>query len=372
MNDKRVVNFDLLRCMCMLMIVGLHFFTHGLFGNPSNFQETDMNLFCSYDRSIRSFNFLLSEYVFTIFCISVNCFVLISGYFMAKSRLKVKRIVGIYLQTFFYSLLIPILLGLFTSDDSLLYMLEGLTPICSNTYWFVTIYLGLMVISPFLISWMNQMEKTTYRRFLIIFGLINITLIWKFPWGSTYGGGTSLLFFIFLFFVGGYIRLFDISWGKGHYLKYFLLASLFIYALTIAYDFALGIKYQTGPYHVISSYNSFPFFLSVLAFLWVKDIKIDNKFLSSTCIKISPYVLGVYLISDHPLVRQYLWGMFDWHDLLSKPYFIAIMLMSCMVIFILCIIIDYLRSVLFNLMKVDQLIDLSCERIKKIKYLQSL
>ena len=295
-----MVNFDLLKCMCMLMIVGIHFYTHGLFADLGNYQEVDMNMFGSYDRSVRSVNFLLSEYAFIVFCISVNCFVLITGYFMARSRLKVNRIVGIWVQTLFYSIAIPCIMWFFIGDAARPYLLKGLTPVSSNIYWFVTIYIGLMMMSPFLILLVNKMEKAIFKQFLLMFGLINITFIWKIPWGDVYGGGTSLLFFMFLFCMGGYIRIFGIKRGKGHYGKYFFLLSLLLFVWTLTLDFSVGVRHHTGPYHVINRYNGFLFFLSVLAFLWVKDMKMDNRILFDIVTKISPYVFGVYLITQNP------------------------------------------------------------------------
>lgn len=318
---NRVVNFDFLRCLCMLMIVGIHFYTHGLFAELSNYQDPDFCWFSSYERVVRLLNFLASQYFYIIFCISVNCFILITGYFMVSSRLRINRVVSIWLQTLFYSLFIPMVMYIFVGGESVNYFLSGLTPICSNTYWFVTMYIGLMMLSPFLILMVNRISQRQYKQLLLIIGIINISLVWKIPLGAIYSGPTGLLFFVFLFLVGGYIKLFGVNIGKGKYGKCFILFSLFLFFYTVAQEFLLGIKHQKGFYHVMNPYNGFLFFLSVLFFLWVKNLHLNSERLRTLVFSTSPFVFGVYLISDHPYLRKYLWGLFDWYDLLGKEYF---------------------------------------------------
>jgi hypothetical protein len=348
------------------MIVGIHFNTHGLYKEISVWQDPSFSSLTS-SGGIRLFNRIISEYLFLIFCTAVNCFVLISGYFMAKSQLRTRRLLGIWLQTFFYSLIIPLILNFLQDSNGLNWFIKGLTPICSKLYWFVTMYVGLMALSPFLIKGIQALSKHLYKLLIIIMGAINVVVIWKIPLGSIYSSGTCLLYFVFLFIVGGYIRLHDLQIGKGKYGYYLIFFSLAVLFITLVQDVAIGIKHHTGLYHMLNPYNGLPFFMSVLMFLYFKNLHISTHgIVSKTVFFISPYVFGVYLISDHPKIREWLWGLFDWPNLMNSAMMIPTMVISILLIFIVCIIIDYLRDKLFRFIHVDLLSSFLANKMESV------
>ena len=79
-------NIELLRSVSMVRIVMCHFSVHGAWpeGGP-----------LSSDTAVEMLSFGGK--------IGVNCFVLITGYFMAHGRLKVQSLLRVVLQTWFYS-----------------------------------------------------------------------------------------------------------------------------------------------------------------------------------------------------------------------------------------------------------------------------
>ena len=350
----------------MLMIVGIHFYTHGLFKDISSWQDSSFNSLIS-NGGIRCLNRILSEYFFLLFCTSVNCFVIISGYFMVRSQLRIKRVIGIWIQTFFYSTIIPLLFFLFQGGNGLDWLIKGFTPLCSNIYWFVTMYIGLMLLSPFLIKSIEGLNKRQFKLLLIVMGIINIVVIWKIPLGSIYSSGTCLLFFIFLFLVGGYIRTHNISLGKEKYGQYFIVFSLIALVITLVQDIAIGIKHNKGLYHILNPYNGLPFFMSVLLFMYFKNKHAFKKgILQKMAITLSPYILGVYLISDHPMVRKWLWGLFDWPNLMNSYVLIPTLCISIVSIFLLCVMLDFFRSKLFFILGIDKVSSFLSSKITKI------
>lgn len=84
--------------------------------------------------------------------ISVNCFVLISGYFSINSkRVNYDRIIKIWLQTVFYSFIIYLLLstlGIIPLEFTTI--IKSLLPILTRQYWFITAYIPLMLMSPYI------------------------------------------------------------------------------------------------------------------------------------------------------------------------------------------------------------------------------
>ena len=136
-SKSRSYSLDILRILCMLMIVSLHFLSHG--GMLEYFSESEIPYYIMN--------------ILRALCIcSVNVFVLISGYFMVeKNKINIKRIVSIAISILFYSW---IYLGLnlafnFTELD-LKGFLTAIFPISYKLYWFPTCYLFICIISPFL------------------------------------------------------------------------------------------------------------------------------------------------------------------------------------------------------------------------------
>ena len=88
MKQNRNLGLDLLRIVSMMMVVGLHFINHsGLWEALSQ----------------GSLNWYLSNLVFGLCYVCVNCFVLISGYFQCEATFKLKRVVSIWIQAACYS-----------------------------------------------------------------------------------------------------------------------------------------------------------------------------------------------------------------------------------------------------------------------------
>ena len=89
MQTKRQANFEILRVLAMIMVVVLHYLSHSdsllALGVPAT--------------SVRITGSLIES-----FCIvAVNVWVLISGYFLSQSGFKLKRILQIICEIFFYT-----------------------------------------------------------------------------------------------------------------------------------------------------------------------------------------------------------------------------------------------------------------------------
>ena len=97
-GSKRQANFELLRIVAMFMIISLHYLVKGWVATPFPFAVKE--------NPVAVFAWLVEA-----FCIvAVNCYVLISGYFLVESAWKPERVRSLLAQVLFYSLLIPIAL----------------------------------------------------------------------------------------------------------------------------------------------------------------------------------------------------------------------------------------------------------------------
>ena len=95
MLKKRNSNLDLLRILCMFMVVILHSLNHGGLVEGSLIPG--------------HYNWYNGNILFSLSLQAVNCFVLISGYFLCTAKFKLKKLINIYIQVFFYSVTIALL-----------------------------------------------------------------------------------------------------------------------------------------------------------------------------------------------------------------------------------------------------------------------
>ena len=157
---------------------------------------------------------------------------------------------------------------------------------------------------------------------------------------------STLFFFLFIFLIGGYIRLHRPSsrwlcWAGW----FFVLVCL---ALTLA-NTVNQILFHSTPFLQIRGLanNSIPIFTSVCLFQWFSALPVKESKLGSFAVRVSPYILSVYLIHDNLFVRPVLWDeLVCPTQFISEWYFIPYVMMVCAVILLLCILIDMWRKYL--------------------------
>lgn len=103
-NKKRLVNFEILRCALMLMIVAIHFFAHG-----EKYASVSGDFCFKLDTLCGGVNFIVSQITDSIAVTAVNLFIFITGYFMIEShKLSLQKIVKLWMPVAFYSVTIAV------------------------------------------------------------------------------------------------------------------------------------------------------------------------------------------------------------------------------------------------------------------------
>ncbi len=330
--DKKKSNFEFLRILSMIMIILHHFSVHSEWNFP--------------------LGVTLPKFVVQLLSIGgkvgVNCFILISGYFLCKSSFKLKSLRNIWLNTLFYSIFITLCFLFFDhAKINVVNIIRSLFPILTSTYWFITAYILLYLCVPYLNLLIKNMDEKLYKRLLVGFFLIfsfiqNITQIEIL--------GSNLLWFIFLYFLGGYIRLYfhkDLTKANLYIVLNLLLfldllVLLFLDLLSYYFSF-LGGK-ETAVFS--SNQGIFPLFIALFLFLIIKNLNFKyNEFVN----KIASTTFSVYLIHEHPLIRNLLWE--EVMIVVNKDSSLSIIILGLgfsVVIFVLCSLIDLLKQTLFK------------------------
>lgn len=143
--NRRQQNIELLRILCMVFILLFHFNLNVILRNG----DTSEGL---------NYTALL---VNSLVVVAVNVFVLISGYFSIK--IKMRSVIGLLIQTEFYAVLAIIVytfIVILNGEEPLRFgVITGLIPFHPNGLWFIPCYASLLFLSP-LLNWICKVKKT--------------------------------------------------------------------------------------------------------------------------------------------------------------------------------------------------------------------
>lgn len=330
--NVRNSSIELLRIISMIMIVSGHFATHGGF---------------SFDIKSLSVPRLWWGFIEMGGNLGVNVFVLISGYFLVASNGKtfnLNRILKFWGQVFVYSITIYFIFGVIGIQEiGLISIINTLFPITFSSWWFASTYFVLYLLHPFINMFLQKLDKKAYQA-LIAMQLLLWCVIPTFT--TSYYQSNSLLWFITLYCVAGYVRIFGLNprFTAKSYLGFWLLTSTLRYLSCICL-MIIGIKIPFAGEYCIYFYNpqSILTFLSALSLFMVFEkcnigyIKWINIIASAT--------FGVYLIHDSNIIRPLLWQELfknaQYQDsMLLIPYSIIVVA----IVYLICTLIDLLRQ----------------------------
>ena len=341
---RREPNFEVMRTVAMFFIIVYHCLTHGV-GDGYGF---------SVHNPVSLSNILFSDFLLVFSSIAVNLYVMVSGYFLVDLSFKASRIVRTWTYACFYSVVITIfLMSLQLVPFSIVALGKSFFPISTDAYWFVTQYIGLLILSPFLALLVKQLTYKQYLWLLIGGAFMCLAIIPDFPLGKRFhvAHGNSVWSFAYLFLVAGFIK---------HYLKkvsmsWLLAAILFVTLLTMGCEVFFG-------YHDDSvslfwfNYNGLPFILSVLVFIMIRQMQMSESGLWIVLVKLAPYSFGVYLIHDQLMVRGWLWSHVPITSFCDQWIYLFVVIGLCVLIFLFCAFVDSIRKRLFAMLGMDKLI----------------
>ena len=336
-------NFEVMRTWAMFSIVIYHCMCHGI-GSDYAF---DLQL------PVSLFNFTFSDLILVIGSIAVNLYVLVSGYFLINTKFKISRIIRTWVSALFYSVVITTTFLLLSLEPwSIVTLGKSFFPLSTDAYWFVTQYIGLLILSPFLAMLVRQLSYRQYVALLIGMGLMVLSVIPDFPLGKRFSisHGNSVWSFVYLFFIAGFIRLHlkRIPMGK------LVVTVLGLALLTMVSEMVLGIHNGVG--HLLwFNYNGILLFLSVAVFVFIRQQQIPETGIWSLMVKVAPYTFGVYLIHDHLLMRDWIWKTLSMTSYANQWIYALAVMVVCVLIFAICILIDTVRKRLFAILKMDDL-----------------
>ena len=280
---NRSSNYELLRIVCMLMIICGHII-----------------MYHKYDK-VGDSSWYIGQIIRPFCMVAVNIFIIISGYFGIK--LNVKKLWSLNLMVTFYCvafLIWSLLSGRHTFSPRKDWML--LIPVVTKQYWFITDYFALCFLSPFLNKLVDVLDKNLFQRLLItcfvLFCILpTFAVILNFQ-SITLDYGYGLVNFMFLYLLGRYASLhFTCEFSKYVYLGLYLASMASMGLFQICYSKILGFDFDA----LISYDTIFIFVGSVSLFMYFRQLSFSNNLIN----KLAKTCLAVYVIHLCPLFCGY-------------------------------------------------------------------
>lgn len=328
MKKIRESNFELLRCILMFMVVLVHY-------NASSMGK-------AFDYVVSgTLNYYLIYFMESLAIIGTNGFVLLTGYFSwKKESISCRKPFGLLLYVIAYNLLFYVLdIVLLRNAFSLSGFISSFIP----RNWYITLYVALSLISPFINALIKQLGKKAYISLLVMMFILfsiwpTVLDIAGIRLGIDSSGmntvalggassGYSIVNFVMLYLIGAAISKFDM-------LKHQIYWDVLAYIVCSVAIFVQQIKLGAG-----WSYANPIVIISCVAFFNIfRKIRLQSNVIN----KLSGASLGVFLIHTQYMFTNIIWSKCGIEEAChgSLVGLLLNMLACCSAVYLACSIMD--------------------------------
>lgn len=342
----RLANLELLRIIAMMLVVVLHFWGKGGWLMALTGQELPRRGYLVWG-------------IEALAIVAVNVYMLLSGYFLTESTFKVKRLVGLLLQIWFYSVCIGIVAAAFgylpEEGFTIYYLVQLCLPVSTGHYWFMTAYVTMYLFAPLLAQGVKRLSKKQFQTVLLLLLLVFCVMKSVIPVKLAADmRGYDGIWYLCVFLVAAYIRLYGLPFFRNAWrsLLVYLACAAGIFGVT----FLLRAVYlRTGKLESVLTicydYNHILVLLASVAFFYLfYHIRLPEGRFSRLVCRVAPCTLGVYLLHEHVAIR-YEWP--DWlYAFTGKPEsgagLLLLLLLAVVLVFMAGVILDMARRLLFG------------------------
>lgn len=350
----REANMELLRIVAMLMVITLHCVGRGLLLSNS---------------VISNVNLLLIQFLDSFSLTANSLFILLTGYYYIGKKFNLRKILSLWGKTLFYCILIFTIYSILNLKTN---FLNSFFPVFSGAYWFITSYIALYFIMPFLNIAINKFSQKQCK-FLIIFLVILMGVI-RIIFNPADLFNSTFMHIIVIYIIGAYIKKYvKIEPNKQYFIKYVLVAIIFTVAITILNVLVHIVPKTLDVWIIIANILSYfrnfiniiLVYMAILLFMKFKTINIKSNKLSKLILYISPSVFSIYIIHDNVHLRDMIWQKFSFINLANSWLMIPYIILAILIVFTVCLAIDLIRRGIYTGLKKIKIINKGIQKINE-------
>ncbi len=344
-KEDRNYGVDLLKIVSMFMVVVLHVFGQG--GILSKLGNGTLNWYIGWGMELLSYG-------------AVNCFAMATGYLMINKKYKTSRIITLWLEVVFYSVLLTLVMKFIYPDEVGGHMiLKSVLPVISKSYWYFTAYFALFFLIPLINTFMNKQSKRVNTLLLataLVLYSVLATCSRFFLWDVfAINDGYSPWWLAVMYIVGAYIKKYDFM--KNLKKRWCFLIYISAVAVTLVSMILLPKITKLVDYQILVSYISPTVVIGSIALvlLCVKK-QVKNGVGKKVLTFLSSLTFGVYIVHMHPLIyEKMIAGRFAY--LATQPFYVLIgmVLVWALAIYAFSMVVSLIRSLLFKYCKINKL-----------------
>lgn len=319
---------ELLRCVAMLMVVGVHtnFVTLGV-PTPNEAAQDAANA--------------MTRFFFESLCIgAVNVFVLLSGWFGIKP--SVRSLFKLFFQVLFFSFgiyVVMLALGLeVLSGENVRTAL-----LLNGSYWFVPLYVGLYLLAPFVSAFFIRASRRQIELFLAV------SFVLQCVWGlvskdvSLFSGGYALFPFVLLYVAARYLRVYHASRIALHRAMFYMGCFLGIVLLQTFVSWVIKLHGLPGLWNIYYYTNPLVQLEALCLLCFFVRLRFRSRFVNW----VAASSFSVYLIQDTPFVETHFFrpAIRNIYANMSNLSCFACIVVFVVATFVACILLDQLRIV---------------------------
>ncbi len=319
---KRDSNIELMRIVCIFLLVCHHYVVHGGYISISDGQYA-----------------FITQWIASIGKICFIAFLAVSSWFLSDKPFRSIRFAKTWLEVLFYSVSFAIVTALLGRSFTAGEWFSVFLPIAGNSHGFASAYLAFYLLIPFLQKAVQQANK---KQMLFLIGALTyFQIITK---GVAYIAHyqqylfSELQLFILVYFLLVYLKRFPIKLLENKWIDLGIFVTCWC-IMTIYPRIALkpGLfnslnADESGIFNIIGGIALMLFFKNII----MKPNRIINAVASTT--------FGILLIHDHNFFRYSLWkDVLHVQDHFYSHYFLVWLVLTSLFVFCAAMIIDFAR-----------------------------
>lgn len=326
-QKERYCGLDILRVICMCGIVGLHCLYRGGVleaaskGNPTWFGVWILEI-CFY-------------------CVT-NTFAILSGFLCAKKRIvDWYRLLSLLITVLFWCcIMVAVFYFLYPEDLKTANALIFLFPSLNGRYWYITCYVLMFCMIPYINIVVRSLGKKQYQRFLLIlFILLSIIpTVGKTDFFRV-GNGYSPWWLIYNYLIGAYFNRYGFWKLRKKTLVGIFGINVILAMLSVYFEWEMGLQY-ISPFIVGNA---------VCLFGILYNIKVENEWINKNILLASEMAFDVYIIHCNILIYDFiLKGRLEFIGGHNVILAVAEIIIIILVIYIVCQILGIIRNKIFQ------------------------
>ncbi len=345
-KKERNVGIELLRIVSMFMIVLLHCVNHTqLHAATSASTAHALSIYFPYGASQ---------------C-AVNIYAMITGYVCVQSKYRPSRYVEIWLQVFALNAAFG-LADIVQNGLQIKTLVHCLFPVSSGTFWYFSSYTLLFLCMPYLNRLLLSISKQRYKKLLLMLAVVS-TVAWLalFLFNQDMfatDAGYSPFWLMVLYCAGAYIKIFEAdfqTWKAGRCLCVFVFLSvvngLSMPALKWLTTRLLG--YPTKERFLLSYLSPTTILAAVSIVLCALKLRIKTG--KRAIVWLGSLTFGIYIIHMQPFFREHIIGQYFANAASQSWYTVLVEFLGfALAVFAACAVLDWIRKLLFRLLRVPQ------------------